>query len=137
MHTMSNFENLSISLSNKSIQSIISNTSAKGSDNNSRKPAHKKWGHGQKQTRDNLKDNKNIVHIDDAINPCLMFSKVKLARARMAGKIRLKRIRAKEIIPILIVNLFNKNNKSVMIWALADSGTAKSLVANNSLETCQ
>eukprot|EP00957_Ditylum_brightwellii_P030560 2314927-Ditylum_brightwellii.AAC.1 len=42
MHMMSNFDNLSISSSNKSIQSIISNTFVKGSDNNSCKPSHKK-----------------------------------------------------------------------------------------------
>ena len=47
----------------------------------------------------------------------------------MDGKIRLKRIQAEELAPILIVTLFNKNNKSVMIRALADSGAAKSLVA--------
>jgi hypothetical protein len=58
-----------------------------------------------------------------------MFSKLKLARTRMAGKIRLKKIQAEELVPILIVNLFNKSNKSVTIQALADSGTAKSLVA--------
>ena len=71
MYAMSNFDNLSLSSSNESMESIISDTSNEESDGNSRKPAHKKWGHGQKQTRDNLKDNKNIVHIDDAINPCL------------------------------------------------------------------
>ena len=49
--------------------------------------------------------------------------------SRMAGKIRLKRIQAEELAPILIVTSFNKNNQSVMIQALADSGTAKSLVA--------
>eukprot|EP00957_Ditylum_brightwellii_P002885 221056-Ditylum_brightwellii.AAC.1 len=48
----------------------------------------------------------------------------------MAGKIRLKRIQTEELVPILIVNLLNKNNKSVTIRAPADSGTAKSLVAN-------
>jgi hypothetical protein len=48
----------------------------------------------------------------------------------MAGKIRLKRIQAEKLVPILIVTLFNKNNQSVTIRALADSGTAKSLVAN-------
>eukprot|EP00957_Ditylum_brightwellii_P118943 9071455-Ditylum_brightwellii.AAC.1 len=42
MHMMSNFEDLSISTSNKSIQSIICNTSIEGSDNNSCKLAHKK-----------------------------------------------------------------------------------------------
>eukprot|EP00957_Ditylum_brightwellii_P177573 13525538-Ditylum_brightwellii.AAC.1 len=42
MHAMSNFEDLSISLSNKSIQSIISNTSVRGSDDNSCKSAYKK-----------------------------------------------------------------------------------------------
>eukprot|EP00957_Ditylum_brightwellii_P091864 6994686-Ditylum_brightwellii.AAC.1 len=42
MHAMSNFEDLSISLSNKSIQSIISDTSVEGLDDNSGKPAHKK-----------------------------------------------------------------------------------------------
>eukprot|EP00957_Ditylum_brightwellii_P205934 15346060-Ditylum_brightwellii.AAC.1 len=41
---------------------------------------------GKNEKRDKLKNNKNIVHIDDAINPCLTFSKVKLARIRMAGK---------------------------------------------------
>eukprot|EP00957_Ditylum_brightwellii_P025434 1923482-Ditylum_brightwellii.AAC.1 len=41
MHAMSNFEDLSISFSNKSIHSIISNTSVEGSDDKSRKPAHK------------------------------------------------------------------------------------------------
>ena len=48
----------------------------------------------------------------------------------MAGKIRLKIIQTEELVPVLIVNLFNKNNKSVMIQALADFGMAKSLVAN-------
>eukprot|EP00957_Ditylum_brightwellii_P089643 6827266-Ditylum_brightwellii.AAC.1 len=42
MHTMSDFEDLSISSSNDSIQSIISNTSNEESDSNSRKPTHKK-----------------------------------------------------------------------------------------------
>eukprot|EP00957_Ditylum_brightwellii_P171977 13093665-Ditylum_brightwellii.AAC.2 len=42
MHTTSNFEDLSISSSNKSIQSIISNTSDEESDGDSCKPAHKK-----------------------------------------------------------------------------------------------
>eukprot|EP00957_Ditylum_brightwellii_P006613 501770-Ditylum_brightwellii.AAC.1 len=42
MHTMSNFEDLSISLSKKSIQSVISNTFVEDSDDNSCKPAHKK-----------------------------------------------------------------------------------------------
>eukprot|EP00957_Ditylum_brightwellii_P190088 14471441-Ditylum_brightwellii.AAC.1 len=42
MHTMSNFKDLSISSSNDSIQSIISNTSDEESDSNSCKPAHKK-----------------------------------------------------------------------------------------------
>eukprot|EP00957_Ditylum_brightwellii_P119124 9086885-Ditylum_brightwellii.AAC.1 len=42
MHLMSNFEDLSISSSNESIQGIISDTSVEGSDNNSGKPAHKK-----------------------------------------------------------------------------------------------
>eukprot|EP00957_Ditylum_brightwellii_P060953 4627222-Ditylum_brightwellii.AAC.1 len=42
MHVMSNFEDLSISSSNKSIQSIISNTSVENSDDNSHKLAHKK-----------------------------------------------------------------------------------------------
>eukprot|EP00957_Ditylum_brightwellii_P092532 7046762-Ditylum_brightwellii.AAC.1 len=42
MHMMSNFKDLSISLSNKNIQSVISNTSIKGSDNKSCKPAYKK-----------------------------------------------------------------------------------------------
>ena len=48
----------------------------------------------------------------------------------MAGNIRLEKIWAEELVPILIVKLFNENNKSVMIQALADSGKAKSLVAN-------
>ena len=48
----------------------------------------------------------------------------------MTGKIRLKRIQAEELAPILIVRLFNKNNKSVTSQALADSGAAKSLVAD-------
>ena len=76
MHAMSDFEDLSISSSNKNIQSIISNTSVEGSDNKSCKLASKKWGHGQKQTMGNLRDNKNIAHIDDAINPCLTFLKL-------------------------------------------------------------
>jgi hypothetical protein len=42
MHVMNNFEDLSISSSNESIQSIISNTSDEESDNDSHKPAHKK-----------------------------------------------------------------------------------------------
>eukprot|EP00957_Ditylum_brightwellii_P033609 2548143-Ditylum_brightwellii.AAC.1 len=42
MHVMSNFEDLLISLSNESIQSIISDTSDEESDSDSRKPAHKK-----------------------------------------------------------------------------------------------
>eukprot|EP00957_Ditylum_brightwellii_P005681 433137-Ditylum_brightwellii.AAC.1 len=42
MHAISNFKDLSISLSSKSIQSIINNTSVKGSDNKSHKLAHKK-----------------------------------------------------------------------------------------------
>eukprot|EP00957_Ditylum_brightwellii_P196193 14948959-Ditylum_brightwellii.AAC.1 len=42
MHMMSNFEDLSISSSNESIQSIIRNTSDEELDSNSRKPAHKK-----------------------------------------------------------------------------------------------
>eukprot|EP00957_Ditylum_brightwellii_P050291 3814177-Ditylum_brightwellii.AAC.1 len=41
MHTTSDFEDLSISSSNKSIQSIISNTSVEASDNNSCKLSHK------------------------------------------------------------------------------------------------
>ena len=89
-------------------QSIFSNTFVKGSDDDSHKLAHKKWGHGQKQTRDNLKDNKNIVHIDDTLNPCLTFSKVELARARMAGKTRLRKIWAEELAINLIVKLLNK-----------------------------
>eukprot|EP00957_Ditylum_brightwellii_P198027 15087343-Ditylum_brightwellii.AAC.1 len=42
MHAMSNFKDLSISLSTESVQSIISDTSAKGSDDKSRKLASKK-----------------------------------------------------------------------------------------------
>eukprot|EP00957_Ditylum_brightwellii_P026081 1971874-Ditylum_brightwellii.AAC.1 len=42
MHGMSNLENLSISSSNKSVQSIISNTSVEGSDNESYKLASTK-----------------------------------------------------------------------------------------------
>eukprot|EP00957_Ditylum_brightwellii_P041020 3106260-Ditylum_brightwellii.AAC.1 len=42
IHAMSDFKDLSISLSNESIQSIIINTSNEESDSNSRKPAHKK-----------------------------------------------------------------------------------------------
>eukprot|EP00957_Ditylum_brightwellii_P024338 1835957-Ditylum_brightwellii.AAC.1 len=42
MHVMSNFEDLSTSSSNESIQSIISNTSNEELDSNSCKPAHKK-----------------------------------------------------------------------------------------------
>eukprot|EP00957_Ditylum_brightwellii_P133228 10158502-Ditylum_brightwellii.AAC.1 len=42
MQAMSNFDNLSISSSNDSIKSIISNTSNEELDGNSRKPAHKK-----------------------------------------------------------------------------------------------
>eukprot|EP00957_Ditylum_brightwellii_P161715 12312461-Ditylum_brightwellii.AAC.1 len=41
IYTMSNFEDLSISSSNDSVQSIISNTSEEGSDNKSCKPAFK------------------------------------------------------------------------------------------------
>eukprot|EP00957_Ditylum_brightwellii_P194299 14798076-Ditylum_brightwellii.AAC.1 len=42
MHVMSNFKDISISVSNKSIQSIIGNTSVEGLDDGSRKTAHKK-----------------------------------------------------------------------------------------------
>eukprot|EP00957_Ditylum_brightwellii_P119458 9114387-Ditylum_brightwellii.AAC.1 len=42
MHAMSNFEDLSISSSNESIKSIISDTSNEELDGNSCKPAHKK-----------------------------------------------------------------------------------------------
>eukprot|EP00957_Ditylum_brightwellii_P054490 4129147-Ditylum_brightwellii.AAC.1 len=42
MHEMSNFDNLSISSSNGSMESIISNTSNEELDSDSRKPAHKK-----------------------------------------------------------------------------------------------
>eukprot|EP00957_Ditylum_brightwellii_P036320 2750712-Ditylum_brightwellii.AAC.1 len=42
MHTMSNLEDLSLSSSNKSVQSIISDTSVEDSDNKSRKPSSKK-----------------------------------------------------------------------------------------------
>eukprot|EP00957_Ditylum_brightwellii_P168622 12834545-Ditylum_brightwellii.AAC.1 len=42
MHTISNFKDLSISSSNESIQSIISDTSDEESDRDSCKPAHKK-----------------------------------------------------------------------------------------------
>eukprot|EP00957_Ditylum_brightwellii_P188197 14326791-Ditylum_brightwellii.AAC.1 len=42
MHKMNDFKDLSISSSNKSIQSITSGTSVEGSDNKSCKPAHKK-----------------------------------------------------------------------------------------------
>eukprot|EP00957_Ditylum_brightwellii_P064799 4916854-Ditylum_brightwellii.AAC.1 len=42
MHEMSNFEDLSISLNNESIQSIISNTFDEESDSDSYKLAHKK-----------------------------------------------------------------------------------------------
>ena len=42
MHTMSNSDNLSISSSNDSIKSIISNTSDEESDGDSCKLAHKK-----------------------------------------------------------------------------------------------
>eukprot|EP00957_Ditylum_brightwellii_P123801 9437407-Ditylum_brightwellii.AAC.1 len=42
MHKMSTFEDMSIYLSKDSIQSIISNTSVEGSDDDSRKPANKK-----------------------------------------------------------------------------------------------
>eukprot|EP00957_Ditylum_brightwellii_P038782 2931248-Ditylum_brightwellii.AAC.1 len=51
----------------------------------------------------------------------------------MAGKIRLKRIRAEELAPILRVTLFKENNRSMTIRALADSGAAKSLVAKKLL----
>eukprot|EP00957_Ditylum_brightwellii_P080301 6107639-Ditylum_brightwellii.AAC.1 len=43
MHVISNFKDLSISLSNKSIQSIISNTSVEVLNDNSCKPTHKNW----------------------------------------------------------------------------------------------
>eukprot|EP00957_Ditylum_brightwellii_P106456 8121246-Ditylum_brightwellii.AAC.1 len=42
MHAISNFEDLSISSSDKSIQSIIGTTSVEGSDDESCKPASKK-----------------------------------------------------------------------------------------------
>eukprot|EP00957_Ditylum_brightwellii_P007968 603372-Ditylum_brightwellii.AAC.1 len=42
MHAMNNFKDLSLSSSNDSIQSIISDTSVKGSDNKSHKQACKK-----------------------------------------------------------------------------------------------
>eukprot|EP00957_Ditylum_brightwellii_P109816 8375687-Ditylum_brightwellii.AAC.1 len=42
MHVMSDFDNLSLSSSNDSIKSIISNTSNEESNGDSRKPAHKK-----------------------------------------------------------------------------------------------
>eukprot|EP00957_Ditylum_brightwellii_P034120 2586407-Ditylum_brightwellii.AAC.1 len=42
MHAMNNFKDLSISLSNESFQSIISNTSVEGTDDKSCKPASKK-----------------------------------------------------------------------------------------------
>eukprot|EP00957_Ditylum_brightwellii_P181342 13813950-Ditylum_brightwellii.AAC.1 len=42
MHAMSNFEDLSISSSDDSIKSIISNTFDEESDSNIHKPAHKK-----------------------------------------------------------------------------------------------
>eukprot|EP00957_Ditylum_brightwellii_P019041 1433673-Ditylum_brightwellii.AAC.1 len=42
MHAMSNFKDLSISVRDKSIQSIVSNTSVDGLDDDSCKPAHKK-----------------------------------------------------------------------------------------------
>jgi hypothetical protein len=42
MHARSNFEDLSISSSNDSIKSIISDTSNEELDSDSRKPAHKK-----------------------------------------------------------------------------------------------
>eukprot|EP00957_Ditylum_brightwellii_P182840 13927522-Ditylum_brightwellii.AAC.1 len=42
MHAMSDFKDLSISSSNGSIKSIISDTSNEESDSNSCKPAHKK-----------------------------------------------------------------------------------------------
>eukprot|EP00957_Ditylum_brightwellii_P195958 14930288-Ditylum_brightwellii.AAC.1 len=51
-----------------------------------------------KKTRDNLKDNKNIAHIDDAHNPCLTLSKVKLASARMAGKLDLREFERKSLL---------------------------------------
>eukprot|EP00957_Ditylum_brightwellii_P021737 1639756-Ditylum_brightwellii.AAC.1 len=41
MHAMSNFKDLSISSSNDSIKSIVSNTSYEESDSDSHKPAHK------------------------------------------------------------------------------------------------
>eukprot|EP00957_Ditylum_brightwellii_P177771 13541303-Ditylum_brightwellii.AAC.1 len=42
MHVISNFEELSISSSNESIQSIVSDTSVEDSDNEDHKPAAKK-----------------------------------------------------------------------------------------------
>eukprot|EP00957_Ditylum_brightwellii_P191874 14606629-Ditylum_brightwellii.AAC.1 len=42
MHAMSDLEDLSISSSNEGVQSITSDTSDEGSDNESRKPASKK-----------------------------------------------------------------------------------------------
>eukprot|EP00957_Ditylum_brightwellii_P143566 10937713-Ditylum_brightwellii.AAC.1 len=42
MHAMSGFDNISLSSSNESMESIISNTSDEESDGDSRKPAHKK-----------------------------------------------------------------------------------------------
>eukprot|EP00957_Ditylum_brightwellii_P022067 1664664-Ditylum_brightwellii.AAC.1 len=42
VHTMNDFKDLSISSSNESIQSIISDTSVEGSDDDSHKPANKK-----------------------------------------------------------------------------------------------
>eukprot|EP00957_Ditylum_brightwellii_P184775 14073705-Ditylum_brightwellii.AAC.1 len=42
MHAMSNFDNLSISSSDDSMESIISDTSNEELDGDSRKPAHKK-----------------------------------------------------------------------------------------------
>ena len=42
MHAMSNFDNLSLSSSDESMESIISDTSDEESDSDSRKPAHKK-----------------------------------------------------------------------------------------------
>eukprot|EP00957_Ditylum_brightwellii_P080920 6155519-Ditylum_brightwellii.AAC.1 len=52
IHVMSDFKDLFLSSSHKSVQSIISNTSEEGSDDKSCKLASKKLGHGQKQTRD-------------------------------------------------------------------------------------
>eukprot|EP00957_Ditylum_brightwellii_P072370 5500522-Ditylum_brightwellii.AAC.1 len=42
MHAMSNFDNTSLSSSDDSIMSIVSNTSNEESDGDSRKPSHKK-----------------------------------------------------------------------------------------------